>query len=83
MELECGPAQSYLFNLIFKENSTYEEKLDTAINHLGTFVGTNSSLVRTMEDMKHRLTEMVSSSGLNSSFLQALNHTIYEKINAD
>ena len=94
--LNCGVAGSEqvplargLLNLfpnnffVSKENSTYEEKLNTALHHMGTFVAANSSLVRTMEDMKQNVADMMSSTWLNSSVVQALNHTIYEKINAN
>ena len=68
-------------NISLKENSTYQEKVNTAMSHMGAFFYPNSSLMRSLEEMRENLTTIVTSTWNNSSVLQTLNKTMYETMN--
>ena len=66
--------------VILQEDASYQEILGAAVSHFSSFFTPNSTLMRSLEDARVNLTEMVSEAMLNSSVVKKLNETLQEKI---
>ena len=66
--------------MLVQEGASYQEMLEVAVDHASSFFAPNSTLMRSLEEARLNLTEMVSEAMINSSLVQTWNQTLQEKI---
>ena len=65
---------------LFQEGASYQEMMDVAMAHVSSFFAPNSTLMRSLEETRINLTEMVSQAMSNSSLVDTWNKTLQETI---
>ena len=63
---------------VFQEGASYQEMMEVAMDHISSFFAPNSTLMRSFEETRMNLTELVSQAVRNSSLVNTWNKTLQE-----